>query len=562
MMTPSPSPVGQDSSLAAPPATHRFWPPAVDVLAWAFVATLILLVRTAPSFVPDIYHDSFQYFSVVENTLNGLLGQTSILHFDAERSFGTIPAPQVTVALGYPLAAAVLNLTGLPIQGAALLVSGISTVGSVLVLGWIAGALNLSRSIVNVVLACFVLNAAVIQFGATALSEALFTFVVLLGLAVLLAAHRRPGSASWLWVAAGLAFGGAYLVRYAGLFFVIGLACLVVRHLISSNRSLARGHAFAFATASVLVLAGMARNVALVGDWRGGNDKVVSNPVGPVLLDLVRGVSGPLLGIGNRPDTLIPRALLVAAFVLAMLWLIAVYVRRRGRDKQDGSRPLNNSVLIDYMLLAAVYVAGMLYTSMVTVVPPNPRYFVVLTPIFLLAVGGALQVLFSSMSRNAGASRTLPAIVLGACFCLYVYLNFTALRLPRIDEELPVANQLNRVSNDGTSAREAVLEHVGPTRTILANNGQAVGYDLDLPTVSLVAPVFSDVEWNEEAIRETLSRFGANVIVVSLPQPGAPDDFLPSPFIRQLALGEAPPWLEPVFRSSDFLIYTSRPAAP
>ena len=281
-----------------------------------------------------------------------------------------------------------------------------------------------------------------------------------------------------------------------------------------------------------------------------------------MFLDLVRGVTGPLLGISNRPETLIPRALLVAAFILAIGWLIAIYVRRRGQDRQGRSRPLNNGVLIDYMLLAAVYVAAMLYASTVTVVPPNPRYFAVLTPIFLLAVGAALQILFSSMSQDQGASRRLPATVLGACFCLYVYLNFTALGLPRIDEASPVADQLDRIQNGGISAREAVLKHLGPSRTIMANNGQAVGYDLDLPTVSLVAPIFSDVEWDEGAIRDTLRRFGANVIVISVPQVGAPDDFLPSPFVQQLALGNAPSWLEQVFRSGDFVIYALRPTAP
>ena len=378
--------MGRDQS------AHRSWAPAVDVLAWAFVAAAILLARAAPPFARTSTTIASKYFSVAKNTLRGLFGQTSILHFDAERSFGT-SRPLVTVALGFPVVAAALSLTGLPIQGAALLVSGISTIGSVLVLGWIAPCIDLSRLLVNVILACFVFNAAVIEFGATALSEALFIFVVLLGLALLLAAQRRPGAAAWLWVAAGAAFGGAYLVRYAGLFFVIGLACLVVRHLISSDRSLARGYALAFAAASLPVLAGIARNVALVGDWRGGNDKVVHNPVLPVFLDLVRGVTGPLLGIGNRPETLILRALLVAAFVLAIGWLIAIYVRRRGHDRQGRSRPLNTSVLIDYMLLAAVYVAAMLYASTVTVVPPNPRYFAVLTPIFLLAVGAALQIL-------------------------------------------------------------------------------------------------------------------------------------------------------------------------
>jgi hypothetical protein len=544
------------------PAPHRFWRPGIDVLAWALLALLLLLVRTAPSFRPDIYDDSFQYFSVADNTLNGRIGETSILHFDAERSFGTIPAPEVTAGLGFPMAVALLSLTGLPIQTAALLVSGAATVACVLLVGWIAGALGLSRLLRNVVLACFVLNAALIQFGASALSDALFTFVVLLGLALLLAAQRHTGSsAAWLWVAAGLAFGGAYFVRYAGLFFVIGLAGLVIRHLISTNRSLARGHAMAFVAAGLPVVAGIARNVVLVGDWRGGNTKVVSKSVGPVILDLMRGVSGPFLGIGNPPGTLILRALLLAAFALATLWLIALYVRRVGRDQQDHSRLLNTSVLIDYLLLAGVYIAGILYTSTVSFIYPDPRYFVPLTPIFLLAGGAAFQVLLSAKTERAWVSLRLPAVVLGACFCLYVYLNFTALRQPRFDGASPVTGQLDRVSSNGTSAREAVLDHLGPRKAILANNGQAVGYVLDLPTVSLAAPIFSDTEWNEGAIRDTLRRFGADVIVVSTPPPGAPDDFLPSTFIRQLAQGQAPTWLEPVFRSDDFQVYATRPEA-
>ena len=84
---------------------------------------------------------------------------------------------------------ALLSLAGLSLQGASLLVSVVSTVACVPLLAWIAGQFGISRLLRNVVLACFVLNGAAIQFGVAALSEALFTLVALLSLALLVAAR-------------------------------------------------------------------------------------------------------------------------------------------------------------------------------------------------------------------------------------------------------------------------------------------------------------------------------------------------------------------------------------
>ena len=488
--------------------------------------------------------------------MKGQPGLTSIIHFDAERSFGTIPAPSVTTAAGFPVVLALLGMIGLSVQGSALLVSVASTLACVPLLAWIAGEIGLSRLLKNVVLGCFVLNAAALQYGTAALSEALFTFVIVLGLALLVAARFRAPGAWWLWVAAGLAFGGAYLVRYAGLFLVIGLGLVTVRHLLTSDRVLARGHALALAVASLPVLAGMARNILLVGDWRGGNAKVTSNPLASVLVDVVRGASAPFLG--SAPGTLILRASFVAMFLAAVGWLIWNHARRS--ETRAHLRPATRSVLIDFLLLTAVYVAGVVYAGLFSVIGPNPRYFVPLTPMILLILGMVLQPLLATTARDSRMTRELPVLALAGSFCLYVALNIVVFRQPPVDATALVASQMDLVSGDGTSARAAVMDNLGANRVIVANNGQAVGYVLGLPTVSMVGPQYSNLEWDEQGLQETVRDFDAGVVVISVPQSDVTDDgdFMPSAFVQRLSQGDAPAWLELVHRSSDVLVYAPR----
>ena len=88
-------------------------------------------------------------------------------------------------------------------------------------------------------------------------SDALFSFLALLGVALLVSARRHGEQRSaWRWLAAGTAFGMAYFVRYAGMFFVAGLAMLALWHWFSSNRELAKRFALAFAVAGFATLIG------------------------------------------------------------------------------------------------------------------------------------------------------------------------------------------------------------------------------------------------------------------------------------------------------------------
>ena len=198
---------------------------------------ILIAVRVIHASGPLLGNDSFQYLSMADNAVHGRIAFTSIVQYDAERSLGVIPAPVVTFPAGYPLAVALVSRLGLNFETAALLISALSMIACVPILAWLASRLGLSTGARIVVLAAFSINALVSKYGADALSEGLFTLLVLVGAALLVSARlHSAGETRRLWLAAGLAFGAAYFVRYAGLFLVVGLGVLCVRHLAARHR--------------------------------------------------------------------------------------------------------------------------------------------------------------------------------------------------------------------------------------------------------------------------------------------------------------------------------------
>jgi len=401
-------------------------------------------------------------------------------------------------------------------------------------------------------MAGFVVNARVIEFGAAAMSEALFTLVVLLGVALLVAARLRADSSrGWHWAAAGLALGAGYWVRYAGLFFVLGLAVLVIRHLVGSDRSQAKGFVVAAAVACGAVLLGMARNLVFVGNWQGTYDKKVSFPLTSVLVDTVR--AGKVLFLGPNYDmpgwSTIARALFMACFFGGMVWLTWGYLRASA--VQTHPSPAAKGVRSDLLILALTYTGCMFGAGLTAPISQDfARMFVPLTPLLLLLLGlGLGAVLAASAQRSL--SRRFALSALGTSFCCYVALNLAMVVRPPMDDAPPSVDRLlDSASVDGKTARESVLQLVDPARVVVANYGQAVGYALGRPTVSLVSPDLSPVEWDEKATHKVVDRYHAAALVIY-----ANNHFLPSAFIRQLAQGEAPSWMRLVYRSSEFLVY-------
>jgi hypothetical protein len=522
-------------------------------LVWTILATVVIVLMALVSHGVTIENDSFQYLSSAQNDLNGRFAETSLVHFDAERSFGSVPAPLVTFPFAYALAVALVGLSGLELGTAALLVSGIAVVASVPVLAYLLRSSGASSLIQHVILAAYVLNSTVIYFGTAAMTEASFTFLVLAGFALLIAARTARHHRWSRWVAAGLLFGTAYLVRYAGLFILIGLAALTVRYALARDRRSTVGHAMALLAGGAVAMLAIARNVSLVGDWRGGNEKEIANPLISTSLEVGRSVLAAFTGAG--PGSLPLRVLIVILLVAAVATLLAG--RRLDGDRFASVRGSRISVLVDTSILFGVYVVCMTYAGMTTVISMTPRMFAPMVPFGLLLVGGLLAIASAGTRRRTDASRlTRAGVILGAC-CMTLYLVSSAIAIanPPEDRREATARALEQVGPDGRSSRDAVLAIARPSDVIIANNGQATGFVLTRPTISLIDEHFSSTRWTEEAVRDLVDRYGASTLVITRPSEGFEEEFLPSDFIRGLAAGEAPTWLRLVHSTSWVHVY-------
>jgi hypothetical protein len=76
--------------------------------AWTVACVILIALRIYPGFTPYLANDSCYSF---------------IVHFDAERSFGVVPAPVVTFPMGFPLVIALISRLGVPPETAASLIS-------------------------------------------------------------------------------------------------------------------------------------------------------------------------------------------------------------------------------------------------------------------------------------------------------------------------------------------------------------------------------------------------------------------------------------------------------
>ena len=145
--------------------------------------------------------------------------------------------------------------------------------------------------------------------------------------------HRiaRHGCAGSL---AGCAFAAAYSIRYAGLFFIVALAILTARHGVAGHTARARGHATALAVSLVPVVIVISRNFALVGNWRGRDEMLVSNPLHAALNETAQAINALFLGSGTADTTPGGTFILKATFAVLVVSGLALLswsaVRHRG----------------------------------------------------------------------------------------------------------------------------------------------------------------------------------------------------------------------------------------
>jgi len=539
----------------------------IGALILVSICAALIAKYLYPVMTPVLNQDSYQYISVADNALNGKVGYTSIVHFDTERSLEKMPAPLVTFPAGYPLAMALVSLIGVSTQMAGLVVSVVATLACLPLLVWIGARIGFSRPLNYVLATLFATNATVVFMGASVMTEALFTLLILAGVACLVEAKiRGPQGSAWYWVLMGLSFAVAYLTRYAGMFFIIGLVALVVYYAVTTNRTMVKGIFIALLISGGTVLAGAARNIYLVGNWRGGNDKVVSNPFLQTVVKAIKGMNALILGPGSVSEggTTVPRLICVLLFIGGIAFLSIRHLRRSTAEIRVETPARSTSIGPEMAILSSVYMVCLFYAGLKSVIDyGDPRYFLPMAPPLLLLVGGGIRRWSAAPPRQHDiVMRTAGLTLLSAAVVLCIGLNLLALRFPKEVAASALESDFvaSKVGEAQFSAK--IRDLLGPDGVAVSNNGQPVAHLIARPTISLVGPAYSNVEWTERATRNIAIQYRARAIVIYIPEAWQwnDGDYIPSTFIRQLAEVQPPNWMKLEFRSKRLLVYT--PSAP
>lgn len=253
----------------------------LEPVAWCALALAAACGgHSAGEQLPYVTPDSAQYLSAAQCLRTRHRFETNLLHYDTERSYGIVPAPLTWYPPGYPAAIAFLSTFGLGYELAALWISIASFVAVTAGVWQTMRMLDPSLWPARAAVVCWIASSQALFFSGAALSESLFT---LFGVAIALLMLRGSANrgAAWWWIGAAIVAGLSYWVRYAGALWVLAsLGVIGARILLQKKQGPTPWTAAIAAAAALLVITPvMIRNVALVGDWRGGNNLAAVKPL-------------------------------------------------------------------------------------------------------------------------------------------------------------------------------------------------------------------------------------------------------------------------------------------
>ncbi|MHB8877206.1 MAG: hypothetical protein ACYC8T_26205 [Myxococcaceae bacterium] len=531
-----------------------------ETLAWCAAAVAVNALALQWSGGALFVNDSYQYLSTAENLGAGNGLSTSLVHFDIERASGRLPAPVTTFSPGYAVGLAALRHTGLgPVQAGTVL-SLLSFMALIPLFAHAAKLLRLGSPATRLGLVWLVANTWGSDLSISILSDSLFTTVAVAAILAFLEAERRAaaGATRYWFIALGSALVGlAYWVRYAGLmlFAAVLLFYALDAALRRTRRALA-ALAFCGGIAGALIGAGMIRNVLIASTWKGGNTKDVFHPLLGVAKQFVSAMVH--LFAGSRvPQRLGP---VEVALALAALWAVVLGVRaHRRRDASAHSFGPNPRLPVLLGVCLGVYLAGMTYLGIFSVISFRERMFYPMLPLLVLAMG----YLVGSSERVLRALPRRRQLFLGAAVlatCCYVVVNGRSMLAGReLAPHAVVAARLGRPGADGRPLRGWIDAHVPPGAVLVATDAQATGYALKRPAVTLTEAEYSDEAWSSARVQRLMQSFKSDFLIL---YPAADPAQVPSqresPLLTALLRGEVPDWLELAAENDEVKIFRRR----
>ena len=463
----------------------------LEPIAWCALAVVAMFVQLSSRQRPYLYNDSFQYLSAADQLRSNQRIATSLVHFDAERSHGKMPAPLTWFPPGYPIAIALLSMTGYSYATAALLVSSISFVLMTGGVWYLVRLLDPSRWAARAAVLCWVTNSQALVSSVTALSESLFT--ALGGASLLFLAWRKkaPGKtpAALPWIGAFVTAGLSYWVRYAGILWVAACTAIFLAHIIRSRNKPSRRCGIAIgASLLLLVVPLLVRNIALVGDWRGATIKLLAMAPHEFAMGTPRLLFHLTLGDASVADLIAP----IALMLIGLVAISVVAVRATSGMLAAGMRcpwraflPAGATRVV--LAVSLIYSAGIALIALRSVISYAPRMYVPVLPHLI----GLAVCAVAFIVRRPGTNAFFR---IAAVFCLLLgYMAGNCISLASIPPDTFESTEavLLRPDGAGIGVRQRIAQEIGPGEVVAATNGQAAGYILKRPTLSFVDARYS-----------------------------------------------------------------------
>ena len=341
-------------------------------------------------------------------------------------------------------------------------------------------------------------------------------------------------------ILSNIMIGIAYWIRYAGLFLfaaeIIYLTILMWRR---RDRATFRASMW-LVVSSVIVGLCMLRNHVLVGTWKGGNNKVVSNALSKVVFQVLRSIYKLVAGDGHTPEhylTWIGVVVINVAFLGSLIYLVKWTVRamRFGQQERAG---FQSQLFVFTFVYLFTYSAALIYLGHTSVISSGLRMYVPIFPPILIVITLACSYIKDHLDVNLhGVYKKVLIAFSGAYLGLNLYAVTSRPRgeRPREIERTILAEEVA----PGQTLAAWVLQNV-PANAVLVTNRGATGYLLRHPAVSLVLRRFSKQGWDEKSVKATMAVYHAEYIILY----GTPDRLLEeSKFLSDLLAGISPAWL-------------------
>ncbi len=534
----------------------------LEPIAWCCLALGVTIAQIPSGGAPHIYSDSCQYLSAAGQLRSTHRMETSLVHFDTERSHGTIPAPLTWFPPGYPAATALVSLTGASLESAALWISMAAFALAAGLLWYLTGALGASHWAARAAVVCWLANSNAHTYSVAAMSESLFTLAGLGGALFLVGlARKNDGVGIGVCRIGAVALAGlSYWVRYAGILWVA--ACLTMVWADFWRRKKGERHwgtAVAATCMAVVWIAPLAiRNVMLVGDWRGGNNTRFSISAGRLAINGIRAFIHTVLGDGTARQL----ALAAAIAFIGIAGICVVALMRRPKSPSvvlEARRPAEGW----WVLLAAssMYVGGIAAIAFRSVISYDSRMYLPVLPglIALFVVG--VEVAIGRLRQKGWPKWAGPGMA--ACLLLgYLVANALSGAQSHADGFQKTEQALMEPDETGLSVERRLGRELEPGEAIAATNGQMAGYILKRRTLSLVGLPYGRMPWDEDTLRTEMSRFGTRYLLVF--SDAALDPVVEqSQYLTALGGGQATPWLRLVSATRDLCLYrTVTPPEP